>query len=187
MHIIACDAMLFYREWWCGVAPISFHHVSEALISFQLPLSSLFSLVNSAPYHMLPLRTARHILRPPNSLRNISLDPKLAIPALRTMASSAMSKRLEGKTIVITGASSGIGKSTAIEFARTAPKNLKLVLTARRVDKLKELAEQIKTEVGDGVKVLPVKLDISSPEEVRAFVGALPEEFREIDVLVNNA
>jgi 3-hydroxy acid dehydrogenase / malonic semialdehyde reductase len=185
MHIIACDAMQFYRVWWCGFAPIPFHHVSEPLISFQLILSSLFSLVSSAPYHMLPLRTARHILRPSNSLRNISLDPNPAL--LRTMASSAMSKRLEGKTIVITGASSGIGKSTAIEFARTAPKNLKLVLTARRADKLKELAEQIKTEFGDGVKVLPVKLDISSPEEVRGFVGALPEEFREIDVLVNNA
>jgi len=103
------------------------------------------------------------------------------------MALSAMGKRLEGKTIVITGASSGIGKSTAIEFARTSPKNLKLVLTARRVDKLKEVAEQIRTEVGDGVKVLPVKLDISNPEEVRGFVGALPEEFKEIDVLVNNA
>jgi 3-hydroxy acid dehydrogenase/malonic semialdehyde reductase len=103
------------------------------------------------------------------------------------MASSAMSKRLEGKTIVITGASSGIGKSTAMEFARTSPKNIKLVLTARRVDKLKEVAEHIKTEVGGGVKVLPVKLDISNPDEVKGFVGALPEEFREIDVLVNNA
>lgn len=103
------------------------------------------------------------------------------------MASSAMSKRLEGKTIVITGASSGIGRSTAIEFARTSPKNLRLILTARRIDTLKQIAEEIKKEVGDGVKVLPFKLDISSPDEVRSFVGNLPEEWREIDVLVNNA
>jgi 3-hydroxy acid dehydrogenase/malonic semialdehyde reductase len=103
------------------------------------------------------------------------------------MASSAMSKRLEGKTIVITGASSGIGRSTAIEFARTSPKNLRLILTARRIDTLKQIAEEIKKEVGDGVKVLPFKLDVSSPEEVRSFVGNLPEEWREIDVLVNNA
>jgi 3-hydroxy acid dehydrogenase/malonic semialdehyde reductase len=98
-----------------------------------------------------------------------------------------MSKRLEGKTIVITGASSGIGRSTAIEFARTSPKNLRLILTARRIDTLKQIAEEIKKEVGDGVKVLPFKLDVSSPEEVRSFVGNLPEEWREIDVLVNNA
>jgi 3-hydroxy acid dehydrogenase/malonic semialdehyde reductase len=103
------------------------------------------------------------------------------------MASGAMSKRLEGKTIVITGASSGIGQSTAIEFARTSPKSLRLILTARRIDTLKEIAEEIKKEVGEGVKVLPFKLDISSPEEVRGFVGNLPEEGREIDVLVNNA
>lgn len=100
---------------------------------------------------------------------------------------SAVAKRLEGKTIVVTGASSGIGKSTAKEFARTSPKNLKLILTARRIDTLKEVAAEITQEVGDGVQVLPVKLDVSNPEEVNNFVSSLPEEFREIDVLVNNA
>ena len=101
--------------------------------------------------------------------------------------SSAVAKRLAGKTIVITGASSGIGRSTAFEFARTAPKDLKLVLTARRIDTLKQIAEEITKEVGDGVKVLPVKLDVSKPDEVRSFVQSLPEEFRDINVLVNNA
>ncbi|KAK3678094.1 hypothetical protein LTR78_002189 [Recurvomyces mirabilis] len=100
---------------------------------------------------------------------------------------SAMGKRLEGKTIVVTGASSGIGKSTAVEFARTSPKNLKLVLTARRIDTLKQIAEEIKKEVGEGVKVLPVQLDVSKPEQVRSFVRNLPQEFQDIDVLVNNA
>lgn len=98
-----------------------------------------------------------------------------------------MSKRLEGKTVVVTGASSGIGKSTAIEFARTSPKNLKLIVTARRLEVLEQLKEEIKKEVGDGVKVLPVKLDVSNSEEVRNFVGNLPEEFKDINVLVNNA
>lgn len=98
-----------------------------------------------------------------------------------------MAKRLEGKTILVTGASSGIGKSTAKEFARTSPKNLKLILTARRIDTLKEVAAEIKAEVGDGVQVLPVKLDVSNPEEIKNFVPSLPEEFKDIDVLVNNA
>jgi 3-hydroxy acid dehydrogenase/malonic semialdehyde reductase len=101
--------------------------------------------------------------------------------------SSAVSKRLEGKTVLITGASSGIGKSTAFEFARTSPKNLKLVLTARRIDSLRQIAEDIVKEVGDGVKVHPVQLDVSRPDEVRSFVSKLPAEFSEIDVLVNNA
>lgn len=98
-----------------------------------------------------------------------------------------MAKRLEGKTIVITGASSGIGYSTAKEFARTAPNNLKIIVTARRVDKLEELAKEIKAEVGDGVKVLPVQLDIANPEAVKNFVPSLPAEFQDIHVLVNNA
>ena len=74
-----------------------------------------------------------------------------------------------------------------MEFARTASKNLKLILTARRIDILKEVAQQINKDVGDGVKVLPVKLDVSKPSEVKGFVESLPDEFREIDVLVNNA
>jgi 3-hydroxy acid dehydrogenase/malonic semialdehyde reductase len=98
-----------------------------------------------------------------------------------------MSKRLEGKTILVTGASSGIGRSCAQEFARTSPKNLKLILTARRMDRLKTLAADINKEVGDGVSVLPVQLDISKPDQVRTFVDKLPAEFKDIDILVNNA
>jgi 3-hydroxy acid dehydrogenase/malonic semialdehyde reductase len=100
---------------------------------------------------------------------------------------SAVAKRLEGKTVVVTGASSGIGYSTAKEFARSAPKNLKLIVTARRVDRLEQLAKEIKEEVGEGVKVLPVKLDVANPQEVKNFVSSLPAEFQDIDVLVNNA
>jgi 3-hydroxy acid dehydrogenase/malonic semialdehyde reductase len=100
---------------------------------------------------------------------------------------SAMSQRLSGKTVLITGASSGIGKSTVLEFARTSPENLKLIVTARRIDTLKQLAEEINKEFGSGVKVLAVQLDISKPDQVRGFVSRLPEEFQHIDVLVNNA
>jgi 3-hydroxy acid dehydrogenase / malonic semialdehyde reductase len=111
----------------------------------------------------------------------------LRTPELHRTMATAMGKRLEGKTVIVTGASSGIGKSTAIEFARTSPKNLKLILTARRIDTLKQIAEEIKQEVGDGVKVLPVQLDISKPDQVRSFIPNLPQEFQDIDVLINNA
>lgn len=74
-----------------------------------------------------------------------------------------------------------------MEFARTSPKSLKLILTARRIDALEQIAEEIKKEVGSGVQVLPMKLDVSKPDEVRGFVDSLPAEFKEIDVLVNNA
>ncbi|RDW89808.1 SDR family oxidoreductase [Aspergillus mulundensis] len=99
---------------------------------------------------------------------------------------SSAAKRLAGKTILITGASSGIGRSTALEFARTSPDNLKLILTARRINRLQDLAAEI-TKEHPGVKVHPVQLDVSNPEEVRNLLGSLPDEFKEVDVLVNNA
>lgn len=108
----------------------------------------------------------------------------------RTVATAAAAKRLAGKTILITGASSGIGRSTALEFARAAGGggNLRLILAARREESLKKLAEEIREEVGNGaVQVLPVKLDVSDVAAVKGFVGELPEDWRDIDVLVNNA
>ncbi|KAJ3037367.1 hypothetical protein HDV00_001732 [Rhizophlyctis rosea] len=101
--------------------------------------------------------------------------------------SSAVAKRLEGKTILITGASAGIGRSTALEFARTSPKNLKLILAARRIDALKALAEDIKSEVGDGVQTLPIQIDLQKPSEIVSALSNLPAEFKDIDILVNNA
>ncbi|KAK4042822.1 NADP-dependent 3-hydroxy acid dehydrogenase [Parachaetomium inaequale] len=130
---------------------------------------------------------------PPEMLARLESDPSAlseeqwASVRRVTMSTAAMTKRLEGKTILITGASSGIGRSCAFEFARTAPRNLKLVLTARRADRLREIAAQIRAEVGEGVQVLPVELDVADPAQVRGFVGGLPEDFRGIDVLVNNA
>lgn len=100
---------------------------------------------------------------------------------------SPIAKRLAGKTILITGASSGIGRSTAFEFARTCPENLRLILTARRIDTLKEIAAAIGKEVGSGVQILPVQHDVSEASQVRGFVDGLPSEWRSIDVLVNNA
>ena len=106
------------------------------------------------------------------------------VPALNI---AAMHKFLNGRTVLITGASSGIGQSTAFEFARASPQNLKLILTARRIDRINRIAADIVKEVGANVKVLPVQLDISNAEDVRTLVDKLPAEFKEVDVLVNNA
>ncbi|KAI9728202.1 MAG: hypothetical protein M1828_004663 [Chrysothrix sp. TS-e1954] len=130
------------------------------------------------------LHTVRPSLRKANALQTIFRTSK---DIRRAMSAAAMSSRLEGKTIVITGASSGIGRSTAMEFALTAPKNLKLVLTARRHDAIKELASQIEEKAGKGVKVHTVQMDVGKKEEVDKFVSQLPNDFKEIDVLVNNA
>jgi 3-hydroxy acid dehydrogenase/malonic semialdehyde reductase len=103
-----------------------------------------------------------------------------------TMLTNA-AKNLHGKTVLITGASSGIGRSCAFEFARTSPASIKLILTARRVDRLHDISEQIVSELGNGVQIHVVKLDVSKPDEVSRFWADIPEDFRDVDVLVNNA
>lgn len=101
---------------------------------------------------------------------------------------SITTQRLEGKTVLITGASSGIGRSTAFEFARTAPNSdLKLILTARRFDALQQIAADITKETNGNVRVHAVQLDVGDPDAIRGFVASLPTEFRDIHILVNNA
>jgi FlaA1/EpsC-like NDP-sugar epimerase len=133
-----------------------------------------------------PLRTTTALALAP--FKSSATRPHLDTlrQTLHQTAAMSTAARLKGKTILITGASSGIGKSCALEFARTQPDDLKLILTARRFDTLKEVAKEI-GEFAKGVKVHPVKLDVSNVEEIEGFVGSLPEEFREVDVLVNNA
>ncbi|KAF3932253.1 hypothetical protein ABW19_dt0202135 [Dactylella cylindrospora] len=100
---------------------------------------------------------------------------------------SAVAQRLSRKTVLITGASSGIGRSTALEFVRTAP-DIRLIITARRVEQLEELKKEV-LGISDKAEVLVQRLDVSDSKDVRRFWGELPkEEWREkVDVLVNNA
>jgi 3-hydroxy acid dehydrogenase/malonic semialdehyde reductase len=89
--------------------------------------------------------------------------------------------------VLITGASAGIGKATAFEFARAAaPEPIKLILTARRVNVLEDIKKEIEAKYKTA-KVYPVKLDVSNPDEVRGLVKSLPQEVQNVDILVNNA
>ncbi|EGV62901.1 NADP-dependent 3-hydroxy acid dehydrogenase [Yamadazyma tenuis] len=99
---------------------------------------------------------------------------------------SKAAERISNKVVLITGASAGIGAATAKEIAVTANGNIKLILTARRKDKLQDLADELTQQFPD-IKVLTVALDVSKLETIRPFVEALPQEFADIDVLVNNA
>jgi 3-hydroxy acid dehydrogenase / malonic semialdehyde reductase len=82
------------------------------------------------------------------------------------------------KIAFVTGASTGFGAAIARRFVA---EGARVVASARRVEKLKDLAD----ELGD--RVLPVELDVQDRAAVQAAVDGLPAEFAEIDVLVNNA
>ncbi len=86
------------------------------------------------------------------------------------------------KTVLITGASAGIGEETARIFAKNG---YNLILFARRIDKLKELAEILIKEYA--IKIYTAKVDVCISDEVKNAILELPNEFRNISILVNNA
>jgi len=89
----------------------------------------------------------------------------------------------KGKVVIVTGASSGIGEATARQFGRDGAK---VVLAARRVDKLQTVAQEIEA-LGTGAQVLVVAADLSKLEDIEGLVAQTIEKFGRIDVLVNNA
>ena len=91
-------------------------------------------------------------------------------------------KKLENKTVFITGASAGIGKACSITFAEAGAD---LLLAARRVEKLNILAEEL---IGKyGIKVETIKLDVRNRNEVKNTLSSLEDEWKDIDILINNA
>ena len=89
---------------------------------------------------------------------------------------------LKGKTVFISGASSGIGKACAEAFAKSGAR---LILCARNFDKLMELSTALKNSFL--VECLKLKLDVSDKAAVSASIDSLPEEWKKIDILINNA
>ena len=89
---------------------------------------------------------------------------------------------LKNKIVFLTGATSGIGKACAIEFAKAG---VNLILCARRIEFLKTLANEISKE--HKIKTHFGKVDVRIKDEVDHFVDSLPAEFKGIDILVNNA
>ena len=89
-------------------------------------------------------------------------------------------KSLEMKTAFITGATSGIGKATAILFAKN---NIRLILCGRRIERLQTL----KKELGKLTEVSILQFDVSNRTEVEKAIKGVPKNFKDIDILINNA
>ncbi|TCN31028.1 NADP-dependent 3-hydroxy acid dehydrogenase YdfG [Kribbella orskensis] len=89
-----------------------------------------------------------------------------------------MSNTLEGKVVLVTGASSGIGQATALAVSKAGAR---VAVGARRADRLKTLAEDAPGEV------LVLELDVTDRQSVQDAVAATIERFGALDALVNNA
>ena len=87
-------------------------------------------------------------------------------------------KNLKDKIVLITGASSGIGEGCARKFADA---QAKLILVARRLDRLKKLADELPT------RTYLIKLDVRNQADVEKAINELPDEWADINILINNA
>ena len=88
---------------------------------------------------------------------------------------------LKNKVVVVTGASSGIGRATAQAFAR---RGSRVVLVARRADRLTALAERLAEE---GATALPAPADVTDPAQVERVFSQTAEQFGPVQILINAA
>lgn len=88
---------------------------------------------------------------------------------------------LSDKVAIVTGASSGIGEATAIELAKH---NVRVVIAARRRERLDKLAKHIKSEGG---RALAVECDVTDREQVENLIDTTLKTFDGVDTLINNA
>ena len=89
---------------------------------------------------------------------------------------------LKGKVAVVTGASSGLGKQMALAFAR---QGANLVILARRYERLEEFKPEL--EKAGASRVLPIKCDVTSTDDINAAAKQVEEKFGRVDILLNCA
>ena len=91
--------------------------------------------------------------------------------------------RLDGKTVIITGANTGIGLETAVDLAK---RNARVILACRSVERGETAAVEVRKR-SDNDNVVFVQLDLASLDSVRKFAAKILEEEPRIDILINNA
>ncbi|XP_052184273.1 11-beta-hydroxysteroid dehydrogenase 1A-like [Diospyros lotus] len=110
------------------------------------------------------------------------LPPFFIVRSILSILSHPSSESLQGKVVLITGASSGIGEQVAYEYAK---KGACLVIVARREEQLQKVAENAR-RLGSP-DVVPVCADVSNADDCKRFVNEAINHFGRLDHLVNNA
>ncbi|GAB4290028.1 MAG: SDR family oxidoreductase [Marinilabiliales bacterium] len=88
---------------------------------------------------------------------------------------------MERKVVIVTGASSGIGKALALDCAN---RNMNVVIAARRIDKLNDLKIELEKK---GIEVLALQTDVTNEQDCENLINETVKKFGKIDILINNA
>jgi len=89
---------------------------------------------------------------------------------------------LKGKTVIITGGGTGLGKSMVQRFSELGAE---IIICSRKMEILEQTAAEISGITGN--KVLPFQLDVRKPEEIENLIKFAVEKFNKVDILINNA
>jgi NAD(P)-dependent dehydrogenase (short-subunit alcohol dehydrogenase family) len=89
---------------------------------------------------------------------------------------------LKGKTTIITGGGTGLGKSMATRFSELGAD---IIICSRKMDVLEQTASEISGQTGN--QVIPFQLDVRKPEEIENLIKFADEKFNKVDILINNA
>jgi short-subunit dehydrogenase len=92
--------------------------------------------------------------------------------------------KIHGQRVLLTGASSGIGKALAFELVR---KGARIILTSRRLDLVEKVAEEINNAFPDTMIPVAIDCDVTNRKEVRKVIQFCVEHYGGVDILINNA
>uniref|UniRef100_A0A3B3YWL1 Uncharacterized protein n=2 Tax=Poecilia mexicana TaxID=48701 RepID=A0A3B3YWL1_9TELE len=112
-----------------------------------------------------------------------SVFPNLLLPRSACCNRWTSEERLDGKTVIITGANTGIGKETARDLAR---RGARIIMACRDVERAEEARSDILEDTGNE-NILIRKLDLSDTKSIRAFAQVINKEEKQVNILINNA
>lgn len=102
----------------------------------------------------------------------------------RRWGTCTSSRSMDGKTVIVTGANSGLGKVTALELAK---KGARVILACRNEQSAKEAIQDIRNKCGENSNVSFKQLDLASFSSVKQFAAEIERDEKKLDVLVSNA
>ena len=105
-----------------------------------------------------------------------------ALLAEKAQVSPSVTTPKVDQTVLITGATAGIGRATAITFAENG---YRLILNGRRIERLEELKSELEEEYQSDILLLP--FDVRDVQAIQSAIDNLPANWRDIDILINNA